>query len=62
MVMKIQKIMGIGMLIISAIVIAISIKIGEGDVTFALISIPMGLWLLFSRKKLLDLNENDDEF
>lgn len=61
-IMKVQKIFGLVMLLLSAALIFFSVKFEEGDVTFALASIPLGFWLLFSKKRLLDMDQDDDEF
>ena len=60
--MKIQKLIGLGLLLLSALVIAISIAFEEGDVTFVMITIPLGIWLIVSKKRLLDIDQNDEEF
>lgn len=60
--MKIQKLIGLGLLLLSALVIAIAVAFDEGDVTFVMITIPLGIWLIVSKKRLLDMDQYDDEF
>ena len=60
--MKIQKLIGLGLLLLSALVIAIAVAFDEGDVTFVMITIPLGIWLIVSKKRLLDTDQNDEEF
>ena len=60
--MKIQKLIGLGLLLLSALVIAIAVAFDEGDVTFVMITIPLGIWLIVSKKRLLDMDQNDEEF
>ena len=60
--MKIQKLIGLGLLLLSALVIAIAVAFDEGDVTFVMITIPLGIWLIVSKKQLLDMDQNDEEF
>lgn len=62
MLMRIQKMIGIGLLLLSAFVIAIAIAFEEGDITFTLIAIPLGIYMIFTKKRLLDMDENDEEF
>ena len=60
--MKIQKLIGLGLLLLSALVIAIAVAFDEGDITFVMITIPLGIWLIVSKKRLLDMDQYDDEF
>ena len=60
--MKRQKLIGLGLLLLSALVIAIAVAFDEGDVTFVMITIPLGIWLIVSKKRLLDTDQNDEEF
>lgn len=62
MLMRIQKIVGIGMLVFSAILILFSVKFDEGDATFTLMSIPLGIYMIFTKKRLLDMDQDDEEF
>lgn len=61
-IMKVQKITGMVLLLLSAALIFFSVKFEEGDITFAMMSIPLGFWLLFSKKRLLDMDQDDEEF
>ena len=60
--MKIQKLIGLGLLLLSALVSASAVAFDEGDVTFVMITIPLGIWLIVSKKRLLDMDQNDEEF
>ena len=52
----IQKLIGLG-LIISSI---LGIYAFNTDIVYGVIGIPLGLWLLVSRQKLLIIDEKDD--
>lgn len=45
---KEQRLMGLGLLAIS-----IGLMFVEPDATFAVMAVPMGLWMMFSRKLLI---------
>ena len=53
---KIQKLIGLG-LILSCI---LAIYAFSTDIVYGVIGIPLGLWLLVSRQKLLIIDEEDD--
>ena len=59
---KIQKLIGLGLLLLSALIIVIAVAFEEGDVTFVMITIPLGIWLIISKKRLLDIDQNDEGF
>lgn len=62
--MRLQKMLGVLCLLFSVAIIAMGIAFKE-DITAVAISIPLGLWMIFSKKNLLSVNiddEDDEEF
>lgn len=58
--MRLQKMLGVLCLLFSIAIIMMSIIFNE-DATMVCISIPLGLWMLFSKKHLINIDEDDDE-
>lgn len=48
-----QKLIGLAVIILSII----AVPINDGDATFALITVPIGLYVLFSKKAILETKE-----
>lgn len=61
--MRLQKMIGVLCLLFSVAIITMGIVFKE-DITAVVISIPLGLWMIFSKKNLLSVNidEDDEEF
>jgi hypothetical protein len=62
--MRLQKMLGVLCLLLSVAIIMMSIIFNE-DATMVCITIPLGLWMLFSKKNLISVNiddEDDEEF
>lgn len=59
--MRLQKMLGVLCLLFSIAIIMMSIIFNE-DATMVCISIPLGLWMLFSKKHLINIDEDDEEF
>lgn len=62
--MRLQKMLGVLCLLLSAAIITMGIVFNE-SVTMVVISIPLGLAMLFSKKNLISVNiddEDDEEF
>lgn len=58
--MRLQKMIGVLCLLLSVAIIAMSIVFNEGA-TAICITIPLGLWMIFSKECLIDIEEDDDE-
>lgn len=58
--MRLQKMLGVLCLLLSVAIIAMGIEFKE-DATAVVISIPLGLWMIFSKKNLLSVNIDDDD-
>lgn len=52
-----QKIYGIGMILLCVF----ATWLGDGDATFAAIGVPLGIWMIFSKQKLLIIDEKEDK-
>lgn len=59
--MRLQKMLGVLCLLLSVAIIAMSIVFNE-DATAICITIPLGLWMLFSKERLIDIDDDDEEF
>ena len=51
---RIQKLIGVGLLVLSAVFMSVLLTLGESDGTFLLITVPLGLWLIFTKNIVLD--------
>ena len=51
-----QKLMGLGMVVLSIVFMMALLAIGETDGTILLFGVPMGLYLIFTKKMVLDDN------
>jgi len=52
-----QKLIGIGMILLCVI----ATWLADGDATFAVIGVPLGVWCIFSKKHLLMIEGWKDE-
>lgn len=59
--MRLQKMLGVLCLLLSVAIIMMSIIFNE-DATMVCITIPLGLWMLFSKEHLIDIDDEDEEF
>lgn len=59
--MRLQKMLGVLCLLLSVAIIMMSIIFNE-DATMVCITIPLGLWMLFSKEHLIDIDDDDEEF
>lgn len=55
--MKIQKLMGLMLVLCSVF----ATWLDNGDATFAVIGIPLGLWTIFTKEELLTFDYDDEE-
>lgn len=58
--MRLQKMLGVLCLLLSAAIITMGIVFNE-SVTMVAISIPLGLAMLFSKKNLISVNIDDED-
>lgn len=52
-----QKLVGIGIILLCIF----ATWLDSGDATFAMIGIPLGIWMIFSKHKLLIIDEKEDK-
>lgn len=52
-----QKLIGLGMILLCLL----SIWLGDGDATFAVIGVPLGIYCIVSKKQLLMIKGWEDE-
>lgn len=52
---RIQKLFGLGILVLSAVFMSVLLALGESDGTLLIFAIPLGLWLIFTKQMVLDI-------